>query len=200
MSYALSIYLVDLDRVRNAIGSRDHDLPQMIGGRFRDEFAHADEVFADRIADGWPTRLEAVRAVVAGGPLHPEFAAQYAHAYQAICAFHGRPQDNSSFSPCRAGWLETVDDGLLELGISGITLSDFGYPGLPAGLPTPEFAWGYSEWSAEECAKLLAQWEQTTPQRRSALQRDVLEAITSCMGWARAARDVPGRGLAGFLA
>ncbi|MGW0249844.1 DUF7691 family protein [Nocardia goodfellowii] len=198
MSYSLSLYLVDLDKVRSAIGSGDDKLRRMIGGRFEARFAHDDEYFADEIAAGAPKKYEAVRAVLDGGPFDGSYGHLYGYAYQAICEFHGRFLDNSSFSPFRSGWLELVDEGMAALGMDA-RVGDFWYGSLPAALPRPEFVPCYGEWTADECAKLLEQWAATTPEQYADLDPYVLEAIESCVGWARAARAEPGTGVAGFF-
>ncbi|MEU8899692.1 hypothetical protein [Nocardia sp. NPDC048505] len=198
MSYSLSLYLVDLATARSAIGSEDDKLRRMMGGRFQARFAHDDEYWADDIAAGAPRKYDAVRAVIDGGPFDTAYAHLYGYAYQSICEFHGRFLDNSSFSPFRGRWLELVDEGMKELGLDA-RVSDFWYGSLPAGLPRPDFVPGYGEWSAGDCATLLRQWAATTPEQYAELDPYVLEAIESCVGWARAARAQPGKGVAGFF-
>ncbi|WP_194813955.1 hypothetical protein [Nocardia sp. XZ_19_385] len=198
MSYSLSLYLVDLATVRSAIGSKDDKLRRMMGGRFKTQFAHSDEYWSSEIAEGAPTKYEAVRAVIDGGPFDDSYAYLYGYAYQAICEFHGRFLDNSSFSPFRSGWLELVDEGMVALGLDA-RISDFWYGSLPAELPRPDFVPCYGEWTADECTKLLEQWAATTPEQYADLDPYVIEAIESCVGWARAARAKPGAGIAGFF-
>ncbi|MFC9895824.1 hypothetical protein ACFVMC_19225 [Nocardia sp. NPDC127579] len=198
MSYSLSLYLVDLDTVRSAIGSNDDTLRRMMGGRFETDFAQDDEFFAREIADGAPRKYDAVRAVLAGGPFDAAYAHQYGYAYKSICEFYGRRLNNNAFSPFRSGWLEEVDAGMKELGLAA-RITDFAYDSVPEPLPRPEFRPGYGEWSAAACATLLEQWARTTPEQYVDLDPYVVEAIESCVGWARAARAEPGRGIAGFF-
>jgi hypothetical protein len=197
MSYSLSLYLVDLEKVRGAIGSGDDKLRRMIGGRFKAALAHADEWFRSEIESGAPTRYEAVKAVIDGGPYDAAHAFQYGYAYQTICEFYGRFLDNSAFSPFRGDWLETVDEGLAELGI-GVRVTDFMYGSVPSELPRPDHLPCYGEWSPQECARALAEWEATTTEQRDALDPEVLAAIRSCVEWTREAQARPGWGVAGF--
>ncbi|MGI5231661.1 DUF7691 family protein [Actinoallomurus sp. CA-142502] len=197
MSYSLSLYLVDLEKARGAIGSGDDKLRRMIGGRFKTTIAHADEWFDSEIKAGAPTRYDAIRAVIDGGPYDAAYGFQYGYAYQTICQFHGRFLDNSEFSPFRGDWLETVDQGLAELGI-GVRVTDFMYGTVPSELPPPDHLPCYGEWSPKECAQAVAGWEATAQEQRDALDEEVLMAIESCVGWAREAQARPGWSVAGF--
>ncbi|MFC3999929.1 hypothetical protein ACFOVU_28720 [Nocardiopsis sediminis] len=198
MSFGLSVYVIDLAVARGAIGSGDEKQRRMIGGRFKRRLAADDSHFSFEIERGAPTRYEALRAVIDGGPYDERHAFQYAYAYQLICEFHGRPCFNNHFSPFKSGWLERVDKGMAALGIDAATVGDFMYGGLPPGLPRPDDLPDYGEWSVDQCRRALAQWEASTPEQRQALDREVLEAIESCTQWWRDAIAV-GRGVAGFV-
>jgi hypothetical protein len=198
MSFGLSLYLVDLARVRGAVGSGDVKLRRMIGGRFKAQLAHDDEWFATEIEDGAPSRYDALRAVIDGGPFDDRHGFQYGYAYKMICEFHGRFLFNNHFSPFRSGWLERVDEGFRELGIKAVGVTDFMYGAPPSPLPRPSDLPGYGEWSTEQCGEALAQWEASDPDRRAGLDAEVREAIESCVEWTRLARAEDGRGIAGF--
>ncbi|MFF2373210.1 hypothetical protein ACFVUW_02350 [Streptomyces xiamenensis] len=200
MSYALSLYLVDPVLVRGIVGGGDEKQRRMMGGRFKRELAQDDEWFADRIAEGAPTAYEALRAVIDGGPFEKAHAFQYAYAYRRICAFHGKPLDNNSFSPFRYGWLSRVDEGLARLGVTAVEVSSFTYHDFPAPLPRPDDVPGHGVWSAADCSRALTQWESTTPEQRSALDGEVLEAVESIAEWLRRAAAKPGAGVMGFFA
>ncbi|GAA5053671.1 DUF7691 family protein [Nocardia callitridis] len=199
MSYCLSVYVVELDTVRAAIGSRDDRLGRMIADRFKAQLAHDDDWFADEIAHGAPSRYDAVRAVIDGGPFVPSYGFQYGYAYQTICQFYGRFLDNRYFGTFRGRWLEHVDDAMAALGIKAISVQEFMYLALPSALPQPDELPGYGEWSPERCAEALVQWESTTPDQRGGIDHELLAAIESCMAWVREAQARPGRGIAGFF-
>ncbi|WP_236238916.1 hypothetical protein [Streptomyces sp. CC228A] len=198
MSYALSPYLVDIAKARAAIGSGDDKLRRMIGGRFKQQMAHADEWFADELAQGAPSRYEALRAVVAGGPFDAAHAFQYGYAYQMICEFHGRWLFNNDFSPFRSGWLERVDEGLREASVTAVAVTDFMYGSVPEPLPRPDFLPAYGEWTPDQCAEGLAQWEAAAPEKRGGLDPEVLAAVESCVDWMRQARAREGYGVVAF--
>ena len=198
MSMGLSVYLVDLRVARDAIGSGDVKLRRMIGGRFKRQIASADEQFSHEIEQGAPSRYEALRAVIEGGPFDDRYGFQYGYAYQLVCEFYGKALFNNDFSPYRGSWLEDVDAGLAQLGIKAVELTEFTYGSPPSPLPRPEWVPEYGEWSPEECREALAQWESTTPDQRQAVDREVREAIESCVGWFREAQKKDGFGIAGF--
>ena len=198
MSYSLSLYAVDLARVREAVGSGDQKLRRMVGGRFKGDMARDDDWFSYEIRNGAPTRYEALRAVIDGGPFEEAHAFQYAYAYQMLCRFHGRPLDNGSFSPFRGRWLDAVDEGLASLGVKAVSVAEFGSGSPPPPLPRPDDLPGYGEWSAEQCREGLAQWEAATPEQRAALDPEVLRAAESCAGWLRQVAQREDCGIAGF--
>lgn len=199
MSYSLSLHLVDLAAVRGAVGSGDQKLRRMIGGRFKRSLAAADEYHSDEIRRGAPTRYEALRAVIEGGPFDPEHGWQYSYAYQMICEFHGRPLFNNCFSPFRGAWLADVDAGLRELGVKSVTVSEFSHGSAPDPIPAPGDFPGYGEWSADRCRQALAEWEATDAEQRQALAPEVREAVECCAGWLRDARAKDGGGVVGFF-
>ncbi|GAA2420888.1 hypothetical protein GCM10010191_35290 [Actinomadura vinacea] len=198
MSYSLSPYLVDLNKLNGAIGAQDDKLRRMIGGRFKTRLAHDDEYFSDQIEEGCPTRYEAVRAVINGGPFDESYSFQYGYAFQTICEFYGRFLYNNHFSPFRGAWLETVDEGLAKLGIKAVAVTDFMYGSVPSPLPRPDHLPCYGEWTPAQCAEALAQWEATTQEQRDSLDSEVLEAVESCIEWTREAQNKPGWGVAAF--
>ncbi|MEU0490087.1 hypothetical protein ABZ249_12725 [Nocardiopsis sp. NPDC006139] len=196
MSYALTAYVVDLDVLHASVGSGDDKLRRMIGGRFKQHLEHFDAQFSG--LDLLPVR-DAIRAVIEGGPFEPDQGTMYNYAYKWICEFHGRYLDNNDFSPMRAGWPETVDEGLGAVGVTAVSVAEFGYGRAPDPVPAPsDFVPGYGEWSTERCRKALEQWGAADDGAKAALDPDVLQAAESCMGWCRAA-DAAGRGVAGFF-
>jgi hypothetical protein len=198
MSLSLTLYHVDLAQARGAIGSRDDKLRRQLGGRFKADMARADEWFDSAIEGGAPKRYDALRAVIDGGPFDERFGFQYGYAYEMICRHFGRYLNNNSFSPFRGDWLEDVDKGLAQLGISAVKVTSFMVGGLPDPLPRPDDFPGYDEWSEAACREALAQWTAADAARRAAVDGEVLAAIESCAGWMRAVVAKRGSGVAGF--
>jgi hypothetical protein len=198
MSLSLSLFLVDPEIPRAAIGSGDVRMRRAIGGRFKQEMSADDDYFSYEIANGAPTRYEALTAVVDGGPFDERHGFQYGYAYRMICAFHGRRLWGNSFSPFKYAWLEHVDEALKSLGVDAVAVSDLGY-GLPSPLPHTDLP-GHGVWTARECAAALVQYEAVTAEQFATLDDHVREAVEEIGGWLRETRAHPGRGVAGFLA
>lgn len=198
MSLALTLYLVDIGKVRSTLGSRDEKLRRQLGGRFKQDLAQADDWFSSEIEGGAPTRYDAIRAVIDGGPFDARFGFQYGYAYEMICRHFGSYLDNNAFSPFRGDWLEQVDQGLKELGVTAVRVTTFMYGAVPDPLPRPRDVPGYGEWKADQCRALVEQWTAAAPERRAAVDPQVREAIESCVEWARAAQRKPGHGVVGF--
>ncbi|MYV98295.1 hypothetical protein [Streptomyces sp. SID3343] len=151
-----------------------------------------------RIAGGAATRYDALRAVIDGGPFDAEHGFGYGYAFKMICRFHGKPLDNSNFSPFLGSWLQVVDEGLVALGSKAGSVADFVYGSPPAPLPPPEDLPGYDEWSATPCRDALARWDASTAEQRAGLEPEAGEAIEQVVSWLRAAVAQDGYGIAGF--
>lgn len=199
MSRALTIYLVNLGQARGAVASGDEKLRRMLSGRFKDDMARDDDYFASAIGRGAPTRREALRAVIHGGPFDRQYGWQYGYAYEMICRHFGRYLNNNHFSPFRGSWLETVDEGLDTLGMTAVRVTSFMYGALPEPLPRPDEVPGYGEWTAAQCREGLAQWSAAMQAgRHGEVDAQVLDAIRSCVAWMQEALRKPGSGIAGF--
>lgn len=204
MSSSLSVYLLDVAATRALVGSRDDQLLGLIWNNFGDELARDDEYFGDVIERGAPTAYEAVRAVVDGGPFshNEDHAFQYGYAYERLCSLTGSFLDNDCFAPHRGDWLSVVDGGLTALGVTAVSVEDFSSSGLPAPLPYT-FTPGCGEWTPDHIAKAVRQFEAA---QRAAdesgqappLEKEVMEAVTQCLGWMRHAVARPGSGVIGF--
>ncbi|GHC84074.1 DUF7691 family protein [Streptomyces flavofungini] len=203
MSLSLSVFLVDVSAARGLVGSGDEQLLQVIRDEFGGDLARDDDWFSSEIAQGVPTAYEALRAVVHGGPFpkggsHEAF--QYAYAYRRLVSLTGGRLDNSSFSPFRWGWLGMVDEALRELGVSAVSVEDFGMSdGLPGDLPWPAEFPGCGEWTHEQCRKALEQLrEAERAQRVPPADPAVARAVEDCAAWIISAAQRPGYGVIGF--
>ncbi|MFJ3878341.1 hypothetical protein ACIPW5_12865 [Streptomyces sp. NPDC090077] len=200
MSSSLSVYLLDLNATHALVGSRDDALLETVRTRFAADLAHDDDWFDSEIENGAPRAYEALRAVVHGGPFSEdrEHAFQYAYAYKRLCDLTGSFLDNSSFSPYRGDWLSMVDAGLRALKIDAVSVEEFDFSGLPAGLPST-YTPGCGEWTYGECVKALEQFEETKRQGNPPLlEREVAEAVQDVLGWLRQVEARPGFGIVGF--
>src|SRR6478752_6369422 len=196
MSSSLSVYLLDVAATRALVGSRDDRLLESIRVGGAAELARDDTYFAHEIGQGAPTAYEALRAVVHGGPFDDDenHAFQYGYAYKRLCSITGAFLDNSSFTPHRGDWLSTVDQGLKTLGVTAVSVEDFGCGGLPDPLPYT-FTPGCGEWTPGDIAQALEQLEEAGRAGHAPpSDPEVAEAVVQCLGWMRQAREVPGAG------
>ncbi|WCD94192.1 hypothetical protein PGH47_00355 [Streptomyces sp. HUAS 31] len=204
MSSSLSVYLLDVAATRALVGSRDDQLLEVISDRFGDALARDDDYFSYEIERGAPKAYEALRAVVHGGPFSDEedHAFQYGYAYKRLCSLTGSFLDNSSFTPHRGDWLSVVDQGLKALGITAVSVEEFGYGGLPSPLPYT-FTPGCGEWTPGQIAQALEQFEATKRAvdesgEAPPLEPEVVDAVMQCLGWMRHGQERPGFGVIGF--
>lgn len=193
MGRFISAYLVDLDQVKGAIGSRDDKLRRMIEDRYRVEFARDDEGEAEYIEDGAPTKAETIRALLDGGPFTENWEHFYARSYEKLCEFHSHWR--SGHGPYHGDWLSEVDSRLEQLGVSAIGFKRF-ERSYPAGVPR-NYDGGYGEWAHDDCVKATAQFAATTEKQRLELEDDMW--IGTAMKWAAVAAHSPGLGIAGFF-
>ncbi|MGW0909464.1 DUF7691 family protein [Streptomyces sp. NPDC002853] len=204
MSSSLSVYLLDVTATRALIGSRDNDLLTVIGDRFGDQLAHADDEFTDSIEDGAPTAFEALKAVVNSGPFSDDenHAFQYGYAFERLCDWTGSFLPNGRFTPHRGDWLSVVDEGMTALGITAVSVEDFWLGSLPRPLPRTHVL-DCGQWTHEQCTKALEQFEATKQAvdasgQAPPLEPEVVEAVLQCVGWLRHAAARPGYGVIGF--
>src|SRR5690606_8024854 len=156
---------------------------------FGDQLERADRQFRNGIKDGAHTAYEALRAVVNGGPFgaDTEHAFQYAYAYERLCSLSGSLLADDCFTPHRGDSLSVVGQGLKALGITAVSVEDFGFGSLPAPLPST-YVVDCGEWTPERIAEELEQFEATkraVDEGRQApppLDPDVVDAVMQCIG------------------
>ncbi|MGW6318950.1 DUF7691 family protein [Streptomyces sp. NPDC055099] len=204
MSSSLSVYLLDVAATRALVGSRDDQLLTVIRDSFGDQLARADEEFSFDIEGGAPTAFEALTAVVNGGPFSEDkdHAFQYGYAYERLCELTGSFLDNDRFTPHRGSWLSDVDEGLSALGITAVSVQEFGYGQLPDPLPLT-YTPGCGEWTHAQCIKALQQFDATkravdASGQAPPLEPEVVDGVMQCIGWMRHAVARPGYGVIGF--
>ncbi|MFJ5231306.1 hypothetical protein ACIQBJ_15580 [Kitasatospora sp. NPDC088391] len=203
MSSSLSVFLLDPLATRALVGSGDEELLRRLTEHFGRDLAESDDWFSHEIGNGAPTAADALRAVVHGGPYAEErdYAFQYGYAYMRLCRSTGRFLNNSNFSPFRGAWLDAVDEGLKALGVTEVSVAEFGYGfGLPAGVPRGYDYPGGGEWTNRACLAALAQFEQAEREGRAPeLEPDVADAVSDVIGWLRQVEQRPGFGVIGFV-
>ncbi|MFD0363656.1 hypothetical protein ACFQZZ_19585 [Nocardia sp. GCM10030253] len=195
MGYFLSLYIVDLDTVAGVVGSKDDGHFERISVECAAAMAQLDEDYAEHIADGAPTAVQALRTVIDGGPFDQRYANDYLDVYESMCSVLGAELDNL-WGPLDFGWPARVDKGLAALGMR-VSVRAFAGNRLPAGLPHPTQA-GCGEWTERDCLAALDRWTATLPEQRAALEPDVLEGIEDCVAWMQEVKRFPGTSIVGF--
>ncbi|MFD5011996.1 DUF7691 family protein [Streptomyces chartreusis] len=95
MSSSLSVYLLDIAATRALVGSRNHQLLEVISERFGDDLACDDNYFSYEIEQGAPKAYDALREVVHGGPVNSDED----HAFQPdLARSPGRSRPGGSAS------------------------------------------------------------------------------------------------------
>ncbi|MQS16323.1 hypothetical protein F7Q99_29940 [Streptomyces kaniharaensis] len=201
MSSGLSVYWVDPTEMRALVGSGNEPLLQAVRYSCEPHLAADDDYFSRQISEGAPTSLAALEAVMRGGPFStdPHHAFQYGYAYRRLCERLGETLDNSEFMPFRGGWLETVDEGLRAVGVTAVSVAEFGgHGGMPSVIPTHDLPRS-GEWSHERCLAALEEYEKGQGADQ-ALAPEIVAAIAIVVGWLRDAASRAGFGVVGFVA
>ncbi|MFJ6500329.1 hypothetical protein [Streptomyces virginiae] len=98
----------------------------------------------------------------------------------------------------RGDWLSTVDEGLRAVNVTAVSVADFQYGGLPAGLPYTDIP-SCGEWSPEDCERALDQFEEGERLGIApAPDREVAAAVAQVIGWLRRVPRGSGYGIIGF--
>lgn len=192
MGRIVGVYLVDLEKVRGAVGSGDDLLRRRIEVWFGTDFDRSDKE-AGSSAD--PTARESLRAVIDGGPYRDGHGHCYAAAYQNICGYYASWE--SAHGPYHRDWLSEVDDALYRLGIHDIGLTAF-EDGPATPLPWI-FDGGYGEWSHDDCVRAAMASDAMSAGVYAGLDGALREWVDIALEWARVAAARPGYGLAGFF-
>ena len=92
MSVATFGYLIDLDRLRSAVGSNDPELRSELEDRFAEDFRHSEEIVAAHLP-GQLTLRQAMRDLIAGDvPVDTEV--EHLLAFEILCKFLGERLDD----------------------------------------------------------------------------------------------------------
>ncbi|MCX4719199.1 hypothetical protein OG818_26025 [Streptomyces virginiae] len=91
-----------------------------------------------------------------------------------------------------------VNGGLRAVNVTAVSVADFQYGGLPAGLPYTDIP-GCGEWSPEDCERALEQFEEGERLGLApAPDREVAAAVAQVIGWLRRVPRGSAYGIIGF--
>lgn len=197
MSSFLSTYIQNIAAIRAIVGSGDSRLLETMREKCASDMAFDDEELDFLIDEGAPTAYEALQAVVHGGP-YGKHASQYLRAYQRLCVAHGVSLNCNDFAYLSGGWLNEVDNALKSMNVTAVSLFSFTDAQIPVPVEQSPVL-GYGEWSADEIALALAQYEAAVASGLTARDPDVAHSVEQCVDWMRSAAKIPGYGIIGFF-
>ena len=142
MSYGVTPFAVSLPQIRKAVGSRSKSILRDLREEFEDELAEdreqVEEANEDDEFDPELSLERALRHLILDEERWDYEGAKYGYAVEMICSFYGEILPNDHWTGISLGWAESVNDSLLELGVSAETFSIFGhlfYRGSPVEIP-----------------------------------------------------------------
>ncbi len=142
MTYGVTPFAVSLKQIRKAAGSRSKSIYRDLREEFADELAEdreqVEEANEDDEFDPELSLERALRHLILGEDRWDYEGAKYAYAVELMCSFYGHILPNDQWSGISLGWAETINDSLLESGVTAETFSIFGhlfYRGSPIEIP-----------------------------------------------------------------
>jgi hypothetical protein len=145
MSYALTPYLIDLEELRRAVGSRRQSLIAASLGGDPNELRDAWETEEDAEVEGLVSFDQAVRHLVMGEPLNQDCGSEYGYALERLCRHLGEVILPDAWGAVR--WAAVTDSGLEDL----LTKT-----GSPVPIPNTDFP-VIGHWTAAEVAAKVSE-------------------------------------------
>ncbi len=196
MGNGLSIYHVNLAKLRAAAGSGDERLAKSVNRKLADEIDSNANFFAHQIGKGAPRLDRAVTEIISGplGRKKREHAFQYGYALELLCRYFGSGGMSEAFERLRDDWPRRYDTALKRVGVGdAIRITKLLRWSPPIAVPHrpnwfPVIATIEANAASHAIAKLdkraLAELEASTDDDDQALAVGVGEVI----GWSRTAK------------
>jgi hypothetical protein len=100
-------FAVELDNVTQLIGAGDDSIVSALKPQFNHRF---DTLDWDDEAE--LTSEQALRDLLVGNELNPNYGHLYAYGFEMLCGIFGEHLPNRHWSAMKAAWIETVNDAL----------------------------------------------------------------------------------------
>lgn len=191
MSSGINVYLVDIERLKQAIGSGDQSLIDAIVKETRGFLSTIDDI--DDEAE--LTCADAVAELINGQISEDVPGYLYGYALEAICAHLGEELPNVAQIAGASEWMEEVDQILERKGIS-VRFNGLVYHGSPVPIPEPDDYPFIGQWTAAQVAAAVPAFRAAD---LSDLDAEMAETIRQMCAWAEAAASQPGSSIVGFL-
>lgn len=107
---------VDLDRVRNAVGSKSRSLLPALLKRYPTWFEGVKTQLADAGNSGPPLE-DVLKQLIAGKPIDPRWDFQFAVAIELLYRHFGSVLSDRRFSSMRIEWADEVDKAIRQAGV-----------------------------------------------------------------------------------
>src|SRR5262245_3777590 len=111
-----STFAVNLDEVRNAVGSKSRSLLPALRKRFGPWFENVDEQVAD--SEDGPSLEEVLKLLVAGKPIDASWSFQFAVSVELLYRHFGVELADRHFDSMRIEWAERVDAAIKQAGVA----------------------------------------------------------------------------------
>ncbi len=191
MSSDITVFAINSDQLRTALGSRDRALSATIVAGAADYLASINEINDE----AGLTCAEAVAQLIDGetSPDVPGFL--YGYALEAMCGHLGRELPNICPIAGASEWIEEVDEFLKSQGVT-ISLNDLVMCGSPVPIPQPDDYPFIGFWPAEEVPAALASIRGVD---LAPLDQEMAETIEQMRQWLEETVKTPGASVVGFL-
>ena len=142
MSYGITAYAVDIEKLQAQIGSGDAELAQEYAASFPEHRLELQEYVNQLRGDDAVTLADIARQVIMDGPADERLGAPYGYFLEHLCQRTGKRLDDYGFSPF-SGWdyLRVVDEAFEAAGllVPGFSLEGLISSGSPVRLPYSDF-------------------------------------------------------------
>ncbi|MEU4427076.1 hypothetical protein AB0F81_41175 [Actinoplanes sp. NPDC024001] len=142
MSYGITAYAVDIEKIRGQVGSGDAGLAEKYAASFPEHRHDLQEHVNELRGDDAVTLADIARQVIMGEPYDERLGSAYRYFLEHLCERSGERQHNHGFGPF-SGWdyLRVVDEALASAGLlaPGFSLEGLISSGSPVPLPYADF-------------------------------------------------------------
>jgi hypothetical protein len=187
MGYGVMAYAVG-DPVWATIGCRSEEVVSLYEWGADDLIEFLDEALAAKRSDGRPVpdARTALRQMVMGEEFDERAGIAYGYWFKRMCE-SGRFLRNDAWMPIRMEFFDDVQRGLDRAGVTGVSVRDMVFGGLPIPLPPPDDFPGMGCTSTVEAPTLLAKLGAADLSGEP--DRYVREAIEQLRDWLRTCAD-----------
>ena len=170
------------------LGCRSEEMVRLLEWGAEDLIEFLDEVLATpRPGEPpLPDARTALRQLVMGEPLDRRAGVAYAYWFKQMCE-SGEFLRNDAWLPIRMAFFDDVEQALRRLGVTGVSVQDIVFGGLPIPLPPPDDFPGMGYTAAADAQTLLERLSAADLSREP--DRDVRKAIEQLAGWLRTCAD-----------